>query len=60
MWSTTGFVLAPLLFSIFINDLPLHILHTKVACDLFADDNLIHSRGSKVESAQCSLNDVSK
>ena len=57
-------VLGPLLFSIFINDLPLHILNTKVVCDLFADDNSIHSRGTNVESVQCSLqeglNDVSK
>ena len=59
-----GFVLGPLLISIFINDLPLHILNTKVACDLFAGDNLIHSRGTNVESVQRSLqeglNDVSK
>ena len=59
-----GSVLGPLLFSIFINDLPLHILNTKVVCDLFADDNSIHSRGTNVESVQRSLqeglNDVSK
>ena len=59
-----GSVLGPLLFSIFINDLPLHILNTKVVCDLFADDNSIHSRGTNVESVQHSLqeglNDVSK
>ena len=43
---------------------PLHILNTKVVCHLFADDNSIHSRGTNVESVQCSLqeglNDVSK
>ena len=59
-----GSVLGPLLFSIFINDLPLHILNTKVVCDLFADENLIHSCGTNVESVQHSLqeglNDVSK
>ena len=59
-----GSVLGPLLFSIFINDLPLHILNTKVVPDLFADDNSIHSRGTNVESVQRSLqeglNDVSK
>ena len=59
-----GSVLGPLLFSLFINDLPLHTLNTKVVCDLFADDNSIHSRGTNVESVQRSLqeglNDVSK
>ena len=43
---------------------PLHILNTKVVCHHFADDNSIHSRGTNVESVQCSLqeglNDVSK
>ena len=64
MRSTTGLYSGPLLFSIFINDLPLHILNTKVECDLFADDNSIHSRGTNMESVQRSLqeglNDVSK
>ena len=45
-----GSVLGPLLFSIFINDLPLHILNTKAVGDPFADDNLSHSRGTNVES----------
>ena len=59
-----GSVLGSLLFSIFINDLPLHMLNTKVVYDLFADDNSIHSRGTHLESVQRSLqeglNDVSK
>ena len=59
-----GSVLGPLLFNLFINDLPLHITNTKVVCELFADDNSIHSCGTDVESIQCSLqedlNDVSK
>ena len=38
-----GSVLGPLLFSIFINDLSLHVTNVKVVCDLFADDNSIHS-----------------
>ena len=58
------FVLGPLLFSIFINDPPLHIFNTKAVCDPFADDNSIHSRGTNVKSVyrslQEGLNDVSK
>ena len=33
-----GSILGPLLFSVFINDLPLHITSNKVNCDMFADD----------------------
>ena len=33
-----GSILGPLLFLIFINDLPLHITSNKVNCDMFADD----------------------
>ena len=33
-----GLFLDPLLFSIYINDLPLNISSTEVDCDMFADD----------------------
>ena len=59
-----GSLLDPLLFHIFINDLPLHITDENVVCDLFADDNSIHSCGSDLQSIQNvlreGLNDVSK
>ena len=58
-----GSILGPLLFCIFINDLPLNITNDNVVCDLFADDHSIHSCGSDLQSVQKSfqegLNDVS-
>ena len=59
-----GFVLVPLLFCIFINYLPLDKTNDNVVCDIFADDNSVHSCGSDLQSVQTflqeGLNDVSK
>ena len=58
-----GSILGPLLFCVYINDLPLHISSKEVNCDLFADDTSIHTASSNLVSLnsnlQQSLNDVS-
>ena len=54
-----GSVLGPLLFLIYINDLPLSI---KGDCELFADDTTLHANNEKIhpltESLQTSLNNL--
>ena len=39
-----GSVLGPLLFCIFIDDLPLHLSNEKVSNDISADDTSLHTR----------------
>ena len=55
-----GSVLEPLLFSIYINDLPLHI--PSAQCDMLADDTTIHTSGQDVPAIttvlQSCLSDV--
>ena len=59
-----GSVLGPLLFCLYINDLPIHITCPDVACDMFADDTTLHTQGKEKRqietNLQNSLNDVSK
>ena len=48
-----GSVLGPLLFCIFINDLPMHLSSEDIKCELFADDSTLHT-------ADTSITDISK
>ena len=58
-----GSILGPLLFCIFINDLPLCLTRASVQCDLFADDGTLSTANDNVDNIrrdlQQSLYDVS-
>lgn len=55
-----GSVLGPLLFGLFINDLPLHLIPNNVSCDLFADDASIHTPDTDINSINVRLQDALK
>ena len=50
-----GSVLGPLLFSIYINDLPLSISSTEVDCDMFADDSFLSASGNNIAAINAKL-----
>ena len=50
-----GSILGPLLFLLFINDLPLSLHDTISFVDLYADDTTIYEQQSDMTTLQCNL-----
>lgn len=50
-----GSIMGPLLFCLFINDLPLSLENKSLSCDLFADDNSLHTSDKDIAQVQITL-----
>ena len=52
-----GSVLGLILFSLFINDLPLHVKSISVDCDMLADDTTLHPSGKYIVQIRSNMQD---
>ena len=50
-----GSILGPILFSLFINDLPLSLSNSNAIIDLFADDSTLHTSDSELSKIDSTL-----
>ena len=53
-----GSVLGPILFSLFINDLPLHVKDISVDCDMLADDTTLYTSGKDIMQIRSNMQDI--
>ena len=49
--------LGPILFSLFINDLPLHVKDISVDCDMLAGDTTLHISGKDIMQTRSNMQD---
>ena len=49
--------MGPSLFSLFINDLPLHVKDISVDCDMLADDTTLHTSGKDITQIRSNMQD---
>ena len=52
-----GSLLGPILFSLFINDLPLCMKNISVDCDMLADDTTLHTSGKDIPQIRSNTHD---
>ena len=52
-----GSVWGPILFSLFINDLPLHLKNISVGCDMLPDDTTLHTSGKDILQIRSNMQD---